>query len=530
MKSKTIHLEKANTLSNFITEEERFNIVSLKITGFIGNSDFDDVLDEMCSSCGDYDDDDNYTLWYELSPALRHLDMGEATYVDGDALPDFGHRTLLETIILPQGIKSTCWGFETELAKSDSLQTLVLPEGIKTVSGFFHCPKLTDLVLPEDVETIEEDAFYGCESITEIRIPASVKSLKGNSFAGCSIEAYDVDERNPYYTVVDGVVYTKDRKTLVAFPSAYPKKHFVVPSTTLVIGDYAFCASRLEHVELPDGLTAIMKRAFESCLVRDVNIPDTVATIGTGLFSYCMDLEHVGISAKLTEIPWCVFEWCPKLKELVVPSDVRKLHYSSITWSRGIERLVLQDGMEEIVGGGDMFVGKSTLREVIIPKTLKKLQGGVFNHGPHLDSFCLDPDNPYFCILGEALCSKDGKTLISIPGYHRETYSIPEGVEVVAECAFKGVQSLRTIYVPSSVEEVGHNAFREDNLETVVMEGCVPPKMTGKAEMYEKKVLYVPHEAVSAYEKAPGWNCFIVKGCDGRLPKRKNPTFLSEEE
>ena len=44
---KEIHLEKPNTLSNFLSEKERQEIVSLKITGFIGQEDFDDVLDEM---------------------------------------------------------------------------------------------------------------------------------------------------------------------------------------------------------------------------------------------------------------------------------------------------------------------------------------------------------------------------------------------------------------------------------------------------------------------------------------------------
>lgn len=41
--SKTIHLENANTLSNFLTQEERVNVVSLKITGFLGRKDFEDV-------------------------------------------------------------------------------------------------------------------------------------------------------------------------------------------------------------------------------------------------------------------------------------------------------------------------------------------------------------------------------------------------------------------------------------------------------------------------------------------------------
>lgn len=89
-KRKVIHLEEANTLSNFLTKEERENIVSLKITGYIGQKDFEDVLDEMCDASGEYDEYDNFIPDYELTPALRHLDLGEATYADGEGMPYFG--------------------------------------------------------------------------------------------------------------------------------------------------------------------------------------------------------------------------------------------------------------------------------------------------------------------------------------------------------------------------------------------------------------------------------------------------------
>ena len=152
--SKEIYLEKPNTLSDFLTSEERQTIVSLRITGLIGRKDFDDVLDEMCDTQGEYDEYDDFTPDFELTPALRHLDLGEATYVDGDDLPYFGYIAQLETFILPQGIKSTQEEFETGLSKSEMLKTLVLPEGLKSVGGFHSCPNLKDVILPEGLEEI----------------------------------------------------------------------------------------------------------------------------------------------------------------------------------------------------------------------------------------------------------------------------------------------------------------------------------------------------------------------------------------
>ena len=238
-KTRIIHLKEANTLSNFLSEEERQTIVSLKITGVIGEKDFG-VLDNMCTSDGIYDDDDNYILDYEYSPALRTLDMGEATFIDGDSLPDFGYHSLLETLILPHNIQK----IETGLADSQ-LHTLVLPQGLKVIGGFMSCTNLTNLILPEGLEEIISHAFYECNAITNIRIPASVRLIDGSCFAGCNIAAYEVDSNNPYYTCIDGVIFKKDLSTLVAFPSAYPHKHFKIPDTTYIIGTDAFCDPRI---------------------------------------------------------------------------------------------------------------------------------------------------------------------------------------------------------------------------------------------------------------------------------------------
>lgn len=537
-KSKVIHLEKANTLSNFLTQEERENVVSLKITGFLGRQDFEGVLYDMCDSCGIYDEDDVYHPDYELASALRHLDMGEAIYVDGEELPYFAHNSLLVAIVLPQGIKSTQEEDETALSGSENLRTLVLPEGLKIVNGFNSCPKLTDLLLPEGLEVIESHAFCGCEAISSIRIPASVEYISGSSFAGCNLTAYEIDEGNPYYTVVDGVLYSKDLKILVAFPTAYPKKHFEVPNTTVIIGEHAFFFSKIESVELTNGITTIQDWAFDASHIHSIDIPNTVTTIGEGAFRSCFDLEHVGLPTVLTEIPRQTFESCPSLKELVVPSSVRTIHYSSLIWSHGIEKLVLQDGLEEIADDGIMTVSDGNIKEVTLPKTLKKVPGGVFNYSPHINSISLDPENPYFTIIDEALCSKDGKILFSVPNYHREYYTVPEGIEVIGarafaylprinsitlpstlrvieSRAFQGDDALKSITIPANVEKIEVHALWADNLKTVIMECSVPPEMTGVVRddewIYKDVSLLVPHDSVELYKQAPGWKCFKVK-------------------
>lgn len=542
---KTIHLEKPNTLALFLTEKERMTIVSLKITGLVGPEDFDDVLDEMCYNYGMYDDDDNFISDYENSAALRHLDMGEATFVDGDnkCLPYFGFHTLLETFIFPQGIEST---FETGFSESENLRTLVFPNGMKEVRDFENCEKLTRLVMPDSVEEIDSFSFAGCKALSSIYIPASVRKMDGSCFADCNIIAYEIDGNNPYFTVVDGVVYNKELTTLVAFPSEYPHKHFKVPDTVQTIGFGAFMNSRIETIELPTGLSTIEEWAFQGSMIRSVDIPDTVTEVGMIAFRWCNELEHVRLSNRLTKIPTQMFSSCPNLKELDVPASVKAIYYSGIAWSDGLEHLYLHDGLEEIVDEGPLLGKNMNLHDVFLPKTLKKVPGGVFNESPHLKTYRLDPENPYFSLIDEALCSKDGKTLYSVPNPNRTEYAIPEGVEeignkafysmpnlenvilpstlkVIEERAFQGCDSLQKLVIPAGVEKVNIDALWADNLKTIVMEGAVPPKMTGYVNknglMFQKIELQVPDTSVSAYKNAIGWKYFNIKSMEEQSKK-----------
>lgn len=307
----TLHLREPNTLSRYLCPMKRLLVESLKITGVLGQKDFQ-VLDDMCSAVGYYDEDDNFILSVEESPALRHIDLGDALFVEGDELPYFGFHTLLESCILPRGIKTTFEESEgdTGLSESDSLKTLGLPEGLKIVGGFNSCPNLADLLLPEGLEEIADRAFCGCENITHVHIPQSVGVLWGSSFAGCSIYTYEVDKENPYFTSVDGVIYTKDLSKLVAFPSCYPYREYIVLETTERIGYGAFMYSRIEHVELPLSLVSIEHNAFCSSNLVSLDIPCNVREIGDRAFAFCKRLSSITLPDRLRNLPEDVFVGC----------------------------------------------------------------------------------------------------------------------------------------------------------------------------------------------------------------------------
>lgn len=533
-REKTIHLEKPNTLSAFLNEEKRQTIVSLKITGAIGLKDID-VLDDMCTAWGEYDDYDNFIPDYEESPSLRILDLGDATFVDGDCLPDFGYHPLLETLILPYNIQQTGLLIDSGL-KSDMLQTLTLPKGLKVVGGFMNCPRLSNLILPEGLEEICSFAFFGCELITRVWLPASVRSMDGSCFAGCHIEAYKIDSANPYYSVVDGVVFSKDLSTLIAFPTFYPHTHYKIPESTKSIGPYAFDDAHIESIDFPDGILSIGEWAFQGSMVKNIDLPNSVTTIGRGAFRFSLHLENIRLSDNLDVLPTQLFSRCPNMKVINIPSNVRKLYYSAVAWTDGLEELFLNDGLEEIVDEGPMhgLVGK--LQEVTFPKSLKRVPGGLFNCSPLIKSYHLASGNPYFRVIDGALYSMDGKILFAVPDPKRNNFTVADGTEEIAERAFFGLSALEEVMLPESLLTIGDRAFQYCGrlrclrlpanvtrvgvnfllccykFETLILDCPIPPKISGN---YRDDIgiirLIVPAGSTAQYKNAPGWKSSIIQ-------------------
>lgn len=369
---KHVHLERPNTLEQFLSEKEIQELVSLKITGFLGRKDFDDVLDDMCTVWNKFEneDDEDGEPDYDDAPAIRHLDLGEAVFVDGEYLPSFGYQGQLESLILPQCIKSVLDKGEEEtcFSGSDMLKKLVFPEGVKSVGGFSSCRYLTGIVLPESVEEIHPFGFCGCESIGSIRIPATVRNFDGSCFAGCHIKAYELDVNNPYFTAIDGVIYTKDLSTLVAFPSAYPNNHFKVPETTQVIGKCAFMDSHLITIELPQSITTIEEWAFHSCHLHKVEIPDSVTEIGCLTFRFCHELEELILPNGLADIPDQMIGCCPNLHYLHIPASVKTIDCTNFAWSDDLRTVMIETHRPpKMTGLDEGVIWNKTGQVLIVP-------------------------------------------------------------------------------------------------------------------------------------------------------------------
>ena len=129
-------------------------------------------------------------------------------------------------------------------------------------------------------------SFACCDLLRSVTIPASVTRLNGSVFAGLGAvyvergkESIEVAEGSRSYKTVDGILYTMDGKTLVKAPECY-EGSVVVPDGVTAIDDYAFSDCKyITSVTLPEGLVSIGVEAFNGCGIKELVIPDSVASI-----------------------------------------------------------------------------------------------------------------------------------------------------------------------------------------------------------------------------------------------------------
>lgn len=167
------------------------------------------------------------------------------------------------------------------------------------------------------------------ENIHTIYIGKNVKEIGNWAFENNQkLQRFVVDEENPYFCSVDGVLFTKDMKTLLFYPvskdvtesvdeqgNIVKKSQYIVPDGVEVIRTKAFykCGS-LVSVTLPDSIKSIEEKAFFRCgAITELSLPKNIEFIGKDAFGYCYGLKEINIPATIKQIDEYAFYNCTNL-------------------------------------------------------------------------------------------------------------------------------------------------------------------------------------------------------------------------
>lgn len=270
------------------------------------------------------------------------------------ALPEnaFGGASGLTRLGLPSGLTS----LGLSVFANSGLTNVSLPAGVRTIPGSAYqgCSGLVTVTLPEQITRVDAYAFGGCNNLTEINIPPTVSNLGAEFVSGARLTGINVDELNPAYASVDGVLFNKGRTTLLAYPTGKPG-NYQVPDGIRIIGVAAFARAAFTSLTIPASVTSLQERAFEFCpQLTALVIPDTVTSLGVACFQYCDQLASVRVGRGITTLPANAFASCTKLSSVHLPDTLRTI-------------------------GDGAFGACPALRRITIPVSVRSLGVGVFH-------------------------------------------------------------------------------------------------------------------------------------------------------
>ena len=173
-------------------------------------------------------------------------------------------------------------------------------------------------------------------SIIKVSIPEGVTSIEEALFIGCgNCESFNVASSNSNYASADGVLFNKDKTTLVSCPPGKARA-YTIPSSvkTIATGAFAFCKK----------LTSVV-------------MPGSVTSMGSYAFNCCELLNNIVISGGITEIPQDCFSNCGALKAVTIPEGVTKINASAFWGCKSLTKVTLPDSLGKKSIAEDAFEG-----------------------------------------------------------------------------------------------------------------------------------------------------------------------------
>ena len=158
---------------------------------------------------------------------------------------------------------------------------------------YYHFEEFT---LPKQLEVLESDAFVYCTfDVLRIEAELPLAEIRGSIY-DCTVKAYDVPEDHPLYRSIDGVLFSRDGKTLLDYPGGRTDTHYDVPAGVERIEAGAISNEYLQTISLPIGLRSVGDYGFAGCTrLQSIALPLTVTEIGRDIFRDCVSLELVSL-------------------------------------------------------------------------------------------------------------------------------------------------------------------------------------------------------------------------------------------
>ena len=287
---------------------------------------------------------------------------------DGEENPWRSYKDTATNLVIEVGITeigdSAFYGFT-------KLQKISLPKGLKLLGDncFEKCSSLTSVDIPRRVTTWRDYCFKDCTSLTSVSIGRVLQedtvAVGENPFLGDkALESITVEAGHPYLYVQDHALVCRSKygwNTLVTYPEGLTDLSYCIPEGVDTVGDMAFAGNQsLQSLSMKSSVTRIEDRAFWNMTsLKEIRFSDNITSIDwneytsdgfVGALYGCENVEQIILPRHLRSLGGVAFGTCGKLKELVLPANLKEFNTGAVYGCSNLEKITALNKDMKITG------------------------------------------------------------------------------------------------------------------------------------------------------------------------------------
>ena len=267
-----------------------------------------------------------------------------------DGTEGYSISSYTTSIVIEEGVTSLADGVFTSF---DALTSVSMPSSLRSIGNyaFSDCIALSSVTIPEGVTEIGESAFGTTDNLSSIKIPGTVKTIGKDAFRAAGYKASKLT-----VTLEKGIT---------------------------TIGDSAFGSTNIYELNIPDSVKTIGEGAFSGCSkLQKVTMGDSVTKIGAHAFAVCEELTSIRLSDNITEIPESMLYICPKITKVALPAKTKSIGKAAFCHCENLTEITMPSGVTEI---GPTAFASTRIRSVVIPDGVKVIAEGAFDFCKELE-------------------------------------------------------------------------------------------------------------------------------------------------